>query len=102
MTPSHPDPASVGPDNPARNQMGRDVVAAHCFSALAIAGSSAAVKSAVQAFRDSRTPWDATALANSLATWDPGNPNTADLIETLYREADACAGFPLPNKRSAP
>ena len=102
MTPSQPDTADLGPDNPALNQMGRDLVAALCFESLRIAHSSPAVKSAVQAFRDSRTPWAATELANALVVWDPGNPNTADLIETLYREADACAGFPLPNKRSAP
>lgn len=99
MTASQPDTSDIGPDEANLTQMGTELVAALCFDALRIAASSARVKSAVEDFKESRTPWDATELGNSLWSFDPGHPAVAALVETIDREAERCAGLPLPNRK---
>jgi hypothetical protein len=99
MTSSQPDTTDLGPDTANIKQMGRDLVASLCFEALRIAGSSARVKSAVEDFKESLTPWDGTELGNAIWSFDPGHPDVATLVETIDREAEACAGLPLPNRK---
>ena len=80
-------------------QMGSALVASLCFDALRIAGSSQHVRLEVEGFKISRTPWDATRLANAIWVWDPGNFTVVELVARIDREAEACAGMPLPNHR---
>ena len=98
MTPSQAETEDIGPDHPHLHQLGREVVASLCFESLRLAGSSTHVKLEVEAFKQSRTAWDATRLSNALWFFDPGHPDVADLVATIDREAEACAGFTLPNK----
>lgn len=93
------DISDVGEDTANVKQMGRLLVASLCMDALRIAPSSARVKSAVEDFKESRSPWDATELGNSLWSFDPGNPAIADLIRLIDWEAEKVAGLPLPNRK---
>ena len=99
MTPSHPDTSDLGPDIPHLRQMGSDVVASLCFESLRIGGSSTHVRLEVEAFKLSRTPWDATRLSNALWAYDPGHPEVVDLVHRIDGEAEGCAGMAVPNKR---
>src|SRR5262245_30997001 len=98
MTASEPDTSDISPDHPHLNQMDALLVATLCMEALRIAGQSPHVKMEVDGFKESRSAWDATRLANALFFWEPGHPETAALIERLDQEATQVAGFELPNK----
>ena len=95
---SQPDTSDIAPDSSHLNQMGALLVATLCMDALRIAGSSVHVRTEVEGFKQSRSAWDATRLANALWFFEQGHPESAALVETIDREAEKTAGFPLPNK----
>lgn len=98
MTPSQIDTSGIAKDDARFNQMGAFLVATLCFDALKLAESSERIRTCVEAFKESRSAWDATELANALYAWEPGHPAVSALVETIDREATQTAGFELPNK----
>lgn len=91
------------PDSPSDygstiTQLGTDLVASLIERTITLAPDSFSIRSAVERFRESRSPWDATELANKLADYDPGRAAVMELVLEIDLEAEACAGIPLPNK----
>ncbi len=75
-------------------------VRALCDRALTLMPTSGTVRVETRAFELSRTPWDATRLANQIFHTAP--ERTADVMELVYdldAAAEAVAGIPLTNKQ---
>src|SRR5262245_8748753 len=86
---------------PHLRQMEEAAVNDLCARALNL-GLSHGIKLEVYGFKESRTPWDATRLANALAMNGAVSIDCLRLIAGLDRAAEACAGAVLPNKGRRP
>lgn len=87
-------------DVPTLRQMPPEEVTAFCDRAIAACPTSYTVRVEAEAFRQSRTPWDATRLANALDIQSDNNAALGELVGEIDRAAEACAGLVPSNRLS--
>lgn len=85
-------------DTPHLRQMPEDEVNAFCDRVIAAFPDSYGLRLEAEGFRQSRTPWDATRLANILDIENETSPAVGELIGEIDRAAEACAGLVPPNR----
>ena len=86
--------------SPHLRQIAANKVADLCDRAFARAGNSHTVRLEIEGFRKSRTPWDATRLANILWRMDKANPLVEELVRDLDQAAEDCAEC-VPSNRDS-
>ena len=87
-------------DIPTLRQLPKDKVDALCDRALELAPDSYGMRQEAEAFRESRTPWDATRLANILSHVGKGNVLINELVTDIDVAAEDCAELVPPNRDS--
>lgn len=85
-------------DAPHLRQIAPEIITDLCNRAEALDPYSHATVLESRALRDSKTPWDATRLANAIAILFPNVENAADLVRDLDAAAEGCAGLVPSNK----
>lgn len=85
-------------DTPHLRQIASEIITDLCDRAEGLEPYSHATVLESRALRDSRTPWDATRLANAIAILFPNTEDAADLVRDLDAAAEDCAGLVPSNK----
>ena len=85
-------------DTPHLRLMPPEEVNAFCDRAERLTMDSYTVRLESNAFRVSRTPWDATRLANALWHYEKGNATIEALVRDIDAAAEACAGLVPANR----
>lgn len=86
-------------DIPHLRQISQETVDLLSERAEILAASSHSVLVEAEAFRLTKTPWDATRLANALSYLEQSTP-IEELIRDLDAAAEACAGLAPSNRLS--
>ena len=90
-------------DIPHLRRMSSQAAADICARVSRLAGMPYVIKREARAFADSRTPWDATRLANALDHVPREDRHfraeIIDLIADIDRAAEECAGCVPTNRR---
>ncbi len=87
-------------DIPHLRRIDEATVTALCARLDALKSLPVHIKREAMAFVISRTPWDATRLANALHHWDGPEGSVGELVRDLDAVAEECAGVPMTNKQS--
>lgn len=87
-------------DIPHLRQIVTATVADLCERAVKIAADSYSLRIEIEGFRISRTPWDATRLANALDNLVERSAAVQSLVADLDAAAEDCAGL-VPSNRHA-
>ena len=85
-------------DVPHLRQMDEAIVVDLCERAAKLSCYNYTIRKEIQGFLESRSPWDATRLANALALTNPVDPDVQGLVRELDAAAEACAGAVPANR----
>lgn len=87
-------------DIPHLRQIAAETTTELCDRAIRIAADSYSLRVEIEGFRLSRTPWDATRLANALDNLVERSAAVQSLVADLDAAAEDCAGL-VPSNRHA-